>query len=387
MRHLKLVVALALCLTLGVFVVAGCGDDGETATTATTAGPAPSDGAATTAAPDTTAAPETTAPPAAEPVTLVFTFHDPDTNNQWVNIFKPWFDRIEQETNGQVVFEPHFMGELVSLPDAYDAVVKGTVDVAVLRQATMPQFKLDSIVEAGYYSDTCLRPSQVYNELYQKYPEMQEPYKDVKVMLMYCMTPGYLGTTKVPVETIDDANGLKLITSNQLMADRAAAIGVASVSVPPPEFYPTLEKGVADGGMVVTQPEMISYNWAEVIKNVTLVECIRATCAVVMNMDVWNSLPEDVKQVIDGMAPEIIELADEAMFNASKEAMAVLPTPEYGVNYITPDEATMAAFEAADKPVMEAYVAGLDSEGLPASQFWQDYLELSAKYSASEYGF
>jgi TRAP-type transport system periplasmic protein len=391
MKHRKLVLALSLLLMFGLLVVAGCGGE-TTDTTATTAGPATTASPVTTAGPATTAAPSsettaTTTAPAANATTLVFSFHDPDTNNQWVNIFQPWFAQIEQATNGQVKFEPHFMGELVGLMDAFDAVVKGTVDVAVIRQATMPQFKLDSIIEAGYYSDKCLRPSQVYNELYQKYPEMQTPYKDVKVMLLYCMTPGYLGTTKVPVSKIEDLKGLKLITANQLMADRAAAVGVASVSVPPPEFYPSLEKGVADGGMVVTQPEMISYKWADVIKNVTKIECIRATCAVIMNWDTWNSLPEDVRKTIDGMSVSIVEMADRAMFNANRDALAALPIAPYNINYIEPDAALMQALEAADKPVMEKYVSGLDGEGLPASAFYKDYLELSAKYSDAQYGF
>lgn len=385
MKQLKLVFALSLLLMLSLVVLAACGSE-STETTATSAATMTTAGSATTAATssDTTA---TTAAPTGEATTLVFTFHDPDTNNQWVNIFQPWFAQIEQETNGQVKFEPHFMGELVSLMDAFDAVVKGTVDVAVIRQATLPQFKLDSIIEAGYYSDQCLRPSQVYNELYHKYPEMQAPYADVKVLLLYCMTPGYLGTTKVPVSKVEDLKGLKLITANQLMADRAAALGVASVSVPPPEFYPSLEKGVADGGMVVTQPEMISYKWADVIKNVTKVECLRATCAVIMNTDKWNSLPEDVRKVIDDMGASIVEMADEAMYNANMEALEVLPNDPYNVNYIEPDAALMEALETADKPVMDGYVAGLDGEGLPASAFYKDYLDLSAKYSDTQYGF
>lgn len=382
MKPMKGLVIVCLLLLLAALGLASCG--GDTATTVNSS--------ATTAAPSTTApaAPSTTTAPttgSAEAITLVFSFSDPETNNMYANIFKPWFAQIEQSTGDKVKFEPHFMGELVGLMEAYDAVVKGTVDMAFIRQATMPQFKLDSIVEAGYYSDKCLRPSQVYNELYQNYPEMQAAYEDVKVLLLYTMPPGYLGTSKVPVSKIQDVKGLKLITSNQLMAQRAAALGAASISVPPPEFYPSLEKGVADGGMTVTQPEMITYKWADVIKNITKIECLRPTCGVVMNMDKWNSLPDDVKKIIDQMNPSIVELADKAMFNAHTEALTALPEPPYNVKFVEPDEAMLSAFEAADKPVMEKYVTGLDGEGLPASQFYKDYKDLLAKYSDPQYGF
>lgn len=323
-------------------------------------------------------------PTVAQPTTLVFSFHDPDTNNQNVGIYQPWFNMIEQRTGGKVKFECHYNGELVSVMDAYDSVAKGTVDIAVILPSTLAQFPLDEIVASPAFDTMAWRPSRVYNELYQKYPEFQAEYSQVKLLLLYCMSPGNLGTTKKPVKTLEDCAGLKVITADPYQSERAKALGQIPVSCPPPEFYTTLEKGIADGGDVVTLPEMITYKWADVIKNITLLPFLQMDSAVIMNKQKWDSLPADVKKVIDDSIPEAIDLADKSQILAYKDALARLPK-EFGTNIITLSPSELARFVQADNPVRDKFVADLSAKGLPAKQIYDDYTSLSKKYSAPEY--
>jgi TRAP-type C4-dicarboxylate transport system substrate-binding protein len=319
-----------------------------------------------------------------ETITLVFSFHDPDTNHQNVGIYQPWFDMIEERTDGRVQFECHYNGELVSVQDAYDAVINGTVDIAVILPSTMAQFPLDQIVATPFFDIFTWRPSRVYNELYQEYPEFQAEYSEVKPLILYCMSPGFIGTTEKEVRTLEDNAGLKMITADPFASERAQALGQVPVSCPPPEFYTTLEKGIADGGDVVTLPEMITYNWADVINNITLVPFLHMACAVIMNKDKWESLPDDIQEIIDDLIPEAIDLADRCQILAYKDALTRLPT-ECGTTIITLSPSELARFAAADEPVRDAFIASLDAEGLPATQINDDYRTLSEKYAAPEY--
>lgn len=319
-----------------------------------------------------------------ETFTLVFSFHDPDTNHQNVGIYEPWFEMIEERTDGRVQFEAHYNGELVSVDDAYAAVVSGTVDIAVILPSTLAQFPLEQIVSTPFYDIFTWRPSLVYNELYQEYSAFQEEYSDVKPLILYCMSPGFLGTTEKEVRTLEDNAGLKMITADAFQAERGQALGQVPVSCPPPELYTTLEKGIADGSDTITLPEMITYNWADVIENVTLVPFLHMACAVIMNQDKWESLPEDIQDIIDDSIPEAVDLADSCQILAYKDALERLPG-ECGTTVITLSASELARFAEADDPVRDAFIASLDAEGLPASEIYADYLTLSEKYAAAEY--
>jgi TRAP-type C4-dicarboxylate transport system substrate-binding protein len=248
------------------------------------------------------------------------------------------------------------------------------------------QFVLDGIVEAPLYNIASHRPSRTYNDLYEKYPEHRAEFKHVKTIFLYCMSPATLGTSKKPVRTFEDNKGLKMITAGPFPSDRAKALGHIPIGCPPPEFYSMLEKGVADGGDVVTLPEMFTYKWKDVIKNITVVPCLRGTTAVVMNKKKWASLPPDVQKIIDDMKPELIEMADRNQTLSFQNALGRLrKEPDITVIDLPPEE--LAKFVEADKPVREKYIASLDAKGLPATQFNADYIALEKKYSAPEYEF
>jgi TRAP-type C4-dicarboxylate transport system substrate-binding protein len=323
----------------------------------------------------------------AKTTTLVFSDHDPETNNMVVGIFKPMFRMIEERTGGQVKIEEHYNGELVSLQDAYNAVIQGIVDIAVVRPAIMPdRFVLDGIIESPVYNIASHRPSRTYNDLFKKYQELRDEFKHVQPLLLYCMSPATLGTSKKPVSSFSDNKGLKMITAGPFPSERAKALGQIPVGCPPPEFYSMLEKGVADGGMVVTLPEMYTYKWKDVIKNITLIPTLRATNAVVMNKKKWEKLPADVKKVITEMNSELIDLADKSQTIAYNEAVERL-SKEPDIKVIKLSSEETAKFVQADNPVRAAYIKSLNAKGLPATQFNADYIALEKKYSSDAYKF
>ena len=116
----KVFIILVAILLIGSFNLAGCSKSTTTSTPATTSA-------------------------AAKPVTLVFQSFDPETSI-WGRVFGTWFKELEQQSGGRVKVETHWNGELVPLPEVYDAVVKGTLDIAT-HLTTMPagRFPMDEI--------------------------------------------------------------------------------------------------------------------------------------------------------------------------------------------------------------------------------------------------
>ncbi len=371
MKQIKSISALILAVVMLLCLMAcGTGGNTEKPAPASEAAEAPAE-AAEAAAPE-------------EVYTLVFSFHDPDTNTQNTEIFQPYFEKITEETDGRVQFECHYNGELVGLGEAYDAVAKGTVDIAVIRDGTLPYCPILTLIEnPPLTGSNCTRSSYVLNQLADEYPELENNFPGIKFMLRYQMTYGYLGTTAScgPIETYDDLSGKTLIIGSALAADRLSAYGGTPLDVLPPDFYTSLEKGLADGAMTVTQPEMVTYSWSDVVKNVTLVPVIHAVTSVVINQEVWESLPADIQEIIEGLNGYAVDLADTAMNEANDEAIATLKS-DYDTTFVEPSEDLVAAMYEADQDVYAEYIQNLKDQGMAnAEEIYARYMELYEEYS------
>lgn len=316
-------------------------------------------------------------------ITLVFSMNDPETSMMNTDIFQPWFKQIEEATDGRVKIECHYNEELVSMTDAYDAVCKGTVDMAFVRNSSISAGVLDNLVENTYPENRCNQSAKVYNMLYDEFPEMGGQYSDDCTWLLHFqMTPGYIGVTgSEPVNSMSELKGKKFITASLLQTTTASALGAAAVDVPPPDFYTSLEKGVADGAFTTTMPEMVNYSWADVIHGVTLVPLLQACSGIIINTDKWNSLPEDVRQIIDDMQDDIIAMTDEAINSMEKTALEKLNSSEYSVTIAEPSDAFMAELTAVSDQVIADELARLDGLGYNATQIYQRWRELTEQYS------
>ena len=177
-----------------------------------------------------------------------------------------------------------------------------------------------------------------------------------------------------------------MITGGPIAAARAQSLGSVPVSSTPPETYSFWEKGVADGGNVVTLPELFTYKWGDVIKYVNLIPMTRPPMATIMNLQKWNSLPPDIQKIMNDMIPEITDIADKNQVLSYKDAIARAPK-ELGTTFHRPSKDEIARWTAVDKPVQDKFIADLEAKGMPGKQFYADYLALEQKYSAPEYEF
>jgi TRAP-type C4-dicarboxylate transport system substrate-binding protein len=301
-------------------------------------------------------------------------------------IFKPWFAELEKRSGGRVKVEAHYAGELVPVPEAYDAVVKGTVDIAHVITSHFAQFFTSNVFNLPTFDNYGWRPSRIYLELYQQFPGVQAEYSAVKPTILMCMFINHLGTTKKPVRKLEDVQGLKMIAGGKLANDRAQGLGMVPVSCTPPETYSFLEKGVADGGTFVTMPELFTYRWGDVLKYITVIPMARPPQSVIMNLDKFNSLPADIQKMIDDMMAEFADVADESQARGYNDAVARAPQ-ELGTEFIKLSPEEIARWVEADRPVINTFIADLDAKGIPGKQFYDVYQQLEKKYSAPEYEF
>jgi TRAP-type C4-dicarboxylate transport system substrate-binding protein len=314
------------------------------------------------------------------PVTLIFSTHESNTGLYYQRFFKPWMDEIEKRTNGRVKIEGHFNGELAGPPDAWDALVNGTVDISNVHLQNVPgKFPMTDVVGFTTYGLVNQRPSYVLWQLYNKYVEMQKELTDCHVMFLgSTYWTSYAGTRKVT--KLEDFAGLKATGVGTWQNKRSEALGMVPVSMGPADILPALQSKVIDGGPLGTLLILLDFGWGEFLPYVTHVrqECIPILLG--MNMKVWNSLPADVQQALDGMREWTVDLHDTMFVNAETELIPQLRT-KFKTDFYTPPDSELARWDALDKPIWDEFGADLNSKGLPGTQIMKDYIALEQQYS------
>lgn len=364
-RKLIITVTITLVLVLALSVLFGA--CGKTTTVTQTA---------TATATTTTAV---------KPITLIFTSHNSGTGFWRLNVIDPFFRELEKRTNGRIIIEEHWNGELVGLMDAYDALLKGSVDLAEYFPSMLAgRFPMDDIAPFEPQDTLCYRPGRVFYELGQQFPQSLEPYKDAK--LLWRQPSGSIGvvTSKVAIRDLEHSKGLKMGPVGQWSANLIEALGWVPTSVPPEESTSALQTGVQDGSGI-SMYLLWEFGWGPIVKYLTYpVHCDEMLVNCSMNMDTWNKLPKDIQDIISSMIEPNVDLQDKAVLTNFHESLPKATT-DFGIEVIQLTAEEQAKFAAACKPVQDKFVADMESKGLPGKDLMAKFLELNKKYSDEKY--
>jgi TRAP-type C4-dicarboxylate transport system substrate-binding protein len=96
-----------------------------------------------------------------------------------------------------------------------------------------------------------------------------------------------------------------------------------------------------------------------------------------MNMDKWNSLPDDVKKVMDDLSLEQAIWTGEYMDAHVQEAVEW--SKGQGVEFIEPQE--KEKWDKALDPIVAKWVEDTKAKGFPAEEIVKDIQAAIAKYS------
>ena len=121
------------------------------------------------------------------------------------------------------------------------------------------------------------------------------------------------------------------------------------------------------------------FNFAAYLPYATEANLFVVTFAVVMNNDKWNSLPADVKKVIDDLRREQAEWTGKYVDNHVQEALK-WSKEKYKHQLIKMPDKDMAEIRNLVKPMIDDYVKRVSAQGLPGDQIIKDVFALKEKY-------
>jgi TRAP-type transport system periplasmic protein len=370
-----LTISLIMIIVMVLGILGACSSTPSTTTaTLTTTSTATSTATATKTS-------TTTATTTIKPVTFIFQSFDPE-DSIWGHVFGTWFKELETQSGGRVHVETHWNGELVGLGDVYEAVTKGTLDIATqLTSFPSGVMPMDEISAFTSLNVTTANYSRVQWELHKEFPEMQAPFKDVKVIWIGNSWPNPLCTSKKfgPVTKFSDNQGMKEVVFGDWQAQLGASLGRTGVSLLPPDTYSSFDKGVADG-MQASITLLRTAKFGEVLPNVTLMAGTLGAWSVIMNQAKFNQLPADVQQYINASSEKLVDAFDAECLKEYQNDIAAFPA-QFGTKFYTIPASELDKWNQARQPVFDKFVASLNAKSLPGTKLMSEWLRLEKQYT------
>ncbi len=291
-----------------------------------------------------------------------------------------WKAEVEKRTAGKVKVDTYPGGTLLGAKNMFDGVAAGTADIGCTSTSYFPG--MFPVVEAvdlplGWPSATVASVSLW--EIVQKY--MPKELEKFKVITMFTCPPANIMSMK-PIKSLEDIKGYELRASGT-GAKILELLGAKAVGMPQSDVPEALQKGVIKGN-VSSLEVMKDFKYAEYCRHVTAnVNLFVVSFAVVMNKAKWDSLPPDVKKVIDDLSREQAIWTGQYVDNHVKEAMKwsaeTYKDPAVQVYQLPAQE--ISKWYQLLKPMTDEYLNKVSAKGLPAKAILEDVLQLKDKYS------
>lgn len=183
---------------------------------------------------------------------------------------------------------------------------------------------------------------------------MQDAFNDVDGHLLFVVSQGAygLGNNKRPLRTPADLEKLKLRVSAspggvKSLANMGKGRGVTLETIPWGELYNALSRGVVDGCWT-TWASLVEERHNEVLKYFSDLNFIWDGTYVVINKEIWDGLPEDLKNAVRKASLETEADLIAVQQAAEREFIGKLKNcKNFSVTWLTPEERD--AFKSASK--------------------------------------
>lgn len=324
----------------------------------------------------------------AQEVTLRFQhFVSPNSANPKYFI-EPWAKQVEKASQGRLKIEISPFMELGGFaPEQYDLIVDGIIDGGwVIPGYQAGRFPEAEAMELPFIATKSAEDSsRAAWEFTQKY--LTDDFADVHLIAAHVHGPGVVHKKGAALEKATDLQGLKLRGPSRPATLLLDKLGAEPIGMPVPQFPESLSKGVVDGG-VITWEMSPSLKLDELTDSHTDVAGENSLYNLyfiwAMNKDVYDSLPDDLRAVIDANSGlETSAWAGRAHDLGDQDGKQVMA--KAGNQIATLSEEETAVIRAKGDEVIAEWITEMNAKGLAGTQMVEDARAFVAKASAQDY--
>ena len=222
----------------------------------------------------------------------------PDKHPTVRNGVLPWIERVKKRSGGRLVI--HFFNPNALCParKVYDAVVAGAADMTGSPcHWVHGKFPLNTVIQTPLVFSGAEAASFAVWDLYNKYPEWRNEFKDIKMLWQWASALFEIHTTKKLVRTLEDLEGMRVIGINPQIRAIIKGLGAHPIERTPHDSYLALERGMAEGMFFPLAP-CKGFKITDAAKYHTIADLMCDPFYGAINHDKWNSLPSDLKKIL-----------------------------------------------------------------------------------------
>ena len=319
---------------------------------------------------------------AADEVVLKLHHFLPSNSYAQTMFIQPWCDKIAAESNKRLRCQIYPSMQLGGTPpQLMDQLRDGVVDMIwTLPGYTPGRFPRIEAFELPFMMQSPAGTSRALWDYVQL--NAADDFKAIHPIAFHVHGDGVFHMVKQPIRTLADFRGLKLRAPTRLTNKLLAALGATPVAMPVPAVGEALAKGVIDGALVPY----------EVVPSVKIQELVKfhsetdpaepaiytSTFIFAMNKQRYDSLPADLKKVIDANSGAELSARIGAVFQAADTEGKKLTTKN--TTNIIP-AAELAQWKKAGQSVTDGWVSEMNGKGFNGQQLLDSARALIAKHS------
>ncbi|MGU9962439.1 MAG: TRAP transporter substrate-binding protein [Candidatus Puniceispirillales bacterium WSBS_2018_MAG_OTU23] len=292
-----------------------------------------------------------------------------------------WAKNIEESSQGRINIDHYPSMQLGGKPpQLMDQAVDGIADIIMTVVGYTPgRFPSTEVFELPFMVTDARAASSAYWQMFEKHMKDTE-FKDVHVLGTWVHGPGAIHSN-APISTPTDLKGMKIRGGSRIVNNLLKQVGATPVGMPVPAVPESLSKGVIDGATIpweVTSALKVQ----ELVNNHTEFEgagLYTLTFVLVMNKDKYNSLPADLKAVIDensGLEFSVFAGGVQADADAPARKIAV----QRGNNIITISAKAAKIWIDTSAPIYESWVKDMNKRGIDGQALIDEARALMAAY-------
>lgn len=330
MKKLKL-----LLLTLGIIILAACGDEGTSI--------------------ETSASGE-------QVYKLKVAHSSAATDDRLENSLQEFKKSIEEKSDGRIIIETYPNSQLGAERETLEGVQNGSIEMAVISTGPFSGFsKSMMVLDLPYLFKN---GEEAFGVLDGEFGDklFDNLLEDTGLRGLAWGENGvrHMANNSRKIVTPEDVEGLKIRTQeNQAHMDMIKAFGGGPTPIAFNELYSSLQQGVIDG---YENPFslIVGMKFYEVTKHLTLTSHVYGVYGFVINDDVYSSLPADLQELLEEEADKWAVTEREMNQQQEEEGRKVME--EYGVEITELTDEQYNAFRELAAPVVESYrdVVGAD---------------------------
>jgi TRAP-type C4-dicarboxylate transport system substrate-binding protein len=252
---------------------------------------------------------------------------------------KKWCALVEEKTGGKIKIDSYPAEQLGPYRDQFDNVVRGVQESGLLPLS--PEF--DKRLQAGYtiyLAQTWEEGRKIYAPGGWMFKLLEPIFLElgVKPLGFYFMGMDGFGSTKGPVVLPEDVAKLDIKVRTWNPADRLffQEMGAQTVDIAFSELFTSLQTGVADAQ---DNAPLITYTFLrDVTKYYTDTNHLFEPLVLMVNLELWEDMPEDQKKAIQAAADESLAWANAKAETTADEYMKKMADMGIKVTRLTPEQ-------------------------------------------------